>query len=507
MAQVINTNALSLMAQNNLNKSQSSLGTAIQRLSSGLRINSAKDDAAGLAISNRFTSTIRGLTQAARNANDGISLAQTTEGALTEVTENLQRIRELTVQAKSDTNSEDDRASIKKEITARLEEIQRISDTTNFNGVNVLDGSRQSLTIQIGDKDGQTIDIDLTQMDLKTLGLENFDMEFSTITVTMGKDQVEVPRVAGQGTVVAAGADVSIEGQTDPWKTTDAERDKVAAAIDGTYDKDDIAIYTIGSGADQKLYAKVIKTGVPDENEIFEFSGDFTSNTGALEIGNIQVEDKLTALEKDIFTNGASTLNVTAATITDGLTTITNDNGDDVNLSEEQMNEIASLFSADATAAGLQMEIFSEGNEHYAVDKDGNIKKFSLDNTDNNKVVEDTTAISAVDQNKILQSWSATAAPGYPHPADKLLTKLDDAMTKVTNFTADLGAIQNRFGSIIANLNTTVINTSEARSRVLDADFSVEVSAMSRANILQSAGVSVLAQANQVPNNVLQLLR
>ncbi|MEQ4869484.1 flagellin FliC, partial [Escherichia coli] len=131
MAQVINTNALSLMAQNNLNKSQTSLGTAIQRLSSGLRINSAKDDAAGMAISNRFTSSIRGLTQAARNANDGISLAQTTEGALEEVTENLQRIRELTVQAKNGTNSSDDRDSIKKEISARLDEIKRISETTN----------------------------------------------------------------------------------------------------------------------------------------------------------------------------------------------------------------------------------------------------------------------------------------------------------------------------------------------------------------------------------------
>ncbi len=139
MAQVINTNALSLMAQNNLNKSQTSLGTAIQRLSSGMRINSAKDDAAGLAISNRFTSSIRGMTQAARNANDGISLAQTTEGALEEVTENMQRIRELTVQAKNGTNSKSDLASIKKEIGTRLEEIGRVADTTNFNGVKVFE--------------------------------------------------------------------------------------------------------------------------------------------------------------------------------------------------------------------------------------------------------------------------------------------------------------------------------------------------------------------------------
>ena len=181
MAQVINTNALSLMAQNNLNKSQSSLGTAIQRLSSGMRINSAKDDAAGLAISNRFTSSIRGMTQAARNANDGISLAQTTEGALEEVTENMQRIRELTVQAKNGTNSQSDLDSIKKEIGTRLEEIQRVAETTNFNGVKVFDGSKDRITIQIGDKDEDTIDISLNKLDMETLGLDKFMDDFAKI--------------------------------------------------------------------------------------------------------------------------------------------------------------------------------------------------------------------------------------------------------------------------------------------------------------------------------------
>ncbi|EPF6064517.1 hypothetical protein B1H42_04020 [Enterobacter cloacae subsp. cloacae] len=505
MAQVINTNALSLMAQNNLNKSQSSLGTAIQRLSSGLRINSAKDDAAGLAISNRFTSTVRGLTQAARNANDGISLAQTTEGALQEVTENLQRIRELTVQAKSDTNSKDDRDSIKKEITARLSEIQRISDTTNFNGVNVLDGSREKLTIQIGDKDGQTIDIDLTQMDIKTLGLEDFDLEFSKITVSMGKGEVEVPRIGDTPSEITGPIDV---GLAEDWAFEDADLTTIAQKINAGYDQNDIEVYSEGTGADQKFYIKDV-----NDDEIYVADLTFKDDTApptksVLDTVTLDTTaGKLTTLEKDIFDNGGSTLNVTAATIKDGLTSITNDNGDNVDLTEDQMNEIAALFGADATAAGLQMEIFSDGNDHYAVDKDGNIKKFSLDNADSNKVVEDTTAISAIDQNKILQSWSTTTAPDYPDVADGLLKKLDDAMTQVTNFTADLGAIQNRFGSIIANLNTTVINTSEARSRVLDADFSVEVSAMSRANILQSAGVSVLAQANQVPQNVLSLLR
>ena len=170
MAQVINTNSLSLITQNNINKNQSALSSSIERLSSGLRINSAKDDAAGQAIANRFTSNIKGLTQAARNANDGISLAQTTEGALSEINNNLQRVRELTVQATTGTNSDSDLSSIQDEIKSRLDEIDRVSGQTQFNGVNVLakDGS---MKIQVGANDGQTISIDLQKIDSSTLGL------------------------------------------------------------------------------------------------------------------------------------------------------------------------------------------------------------------------------------------------------------------------------------------------------------------------------------------------
>ncbi|MGU4694664.1 flagellin FliC, partial [Escherichia coli] len=175
MAQVINTNSLSLITQNNINKNQSALSSSIERLSSGLRINSAKDDAAGQAIANRFTSNIKGLTQAARNANDGISVAQTTEGALSEINNNLQRIRELTVQATTGTNSTSDLDSIQDEIKSRLDEIDRVSGQTQFNGVNVLskDGS---MKIQVGANDGETITIDLKKIDSDTLGLNGFNV-------------------------------------------------------------------------------------------------------------------------------------------------------------------------------------------------------------------------------------------------------------------------------------------------------------------------------------------
>jgi flagellin len=176
MTQVINTNSLSLLTQNNLNKSQSALNSAIERLSSGMRINSAKDDAAGQAIANRFTANIKGLTQATRNANDGISIAQTTEGALTEVNNNLQRVRELSVQAATGTNSATDLDSIQSEIGQRLDEINRVSEQTQFNGVKVLSADAGKLTVQVGANDGETIDIDLQEISAKTLGLDGFNV-------------------------------------------------------------------------------------------------------------------------------------------------------------------------------------------------------------------------------------------------------------------------------------------------------------------------------------------
>ena len=175
MSSVINTNALSLLTQNNLTKSQGALNSAIERLSSGMRINSAKDDAAGQAIANRFTANIRGLTQASRNANDGISLAQTAEGALSEVNTNLQRIRELAVQSANGTNTGADKTSMQAEVTQRLSEINRLSTQTEFNGIAVL-STAQSITIQVGASDGQTIGISLQKMDATGLSISALDV-------------------------------------------------------------------------------------------------------------------------------------------------------------------------------------------------------------------------------------------------------------------------------------------------------------------------------------------
>lgn len=501
MAQVINTNALSLMAQNNLNKSQSSLGTAIQRLSSGMRINSAKDDAAGLAISNRFTSSIRGMTQAARNANDGISLAQTTEGALEEVTENMQRIRELTVQAKNGTNSTSDLDSIKKEIGTRLEEISRVAEVTNFNGVKVFDGSQDKISIQIGDKDGDTIDIKLNKLDMETLGLDKFMDDFADIGITMngaGSTSSQFDKAA----TVKANGDVAITGQADPWKLTDAVRDSLKTLVSEA-NNTDVEVYTLEDNGTTRIFAYG-KTS----NEMVEIDDPKwdTTTAGEIKLGtgftNAQITDPA---DIDMLLKGPSQLtNPTKLGLGDTMKAADNT---DVTLDQTQLDAIAnSAFGQNAEDAGMQLFSVTEGGatKVFAYGKDGGgdtiVTEVRFANGGATPAGLTTPAARVADAEFIKKEAGEALADG-------LLADLDAALTKVADFRADLGAVQNRFSSIIANLNTNIINTTEARSRIQDADFSVEVSAMSRANILQQAGVSVLAQANQVPQNVLSLLR
>lgn len=416
MSQVINTNALSLVAQNNLNKSQDSLGTAIERLSSGLRINSAKDDAAGQAISNRFTANINGLTQASRNANDGISIAQTTEGALNEINDNLQNIRRLSVQAQNGTNSDSDRQSIQDEIDARLDEINRISEQTEFNGVKVL-SKDQKLSIQVGSNDGQTIDIELNQMDSSTLGMDGFSVANGIDTTTL---------TASTGTVkVDSGFDY------DAAKFTDSGAAPVTSI-------DDIV--------------------VDDNGDVFAVKGP--------EMYAVTEDPTTGEITFDSDTDVASSVVGTPTSV----------------VGEDMMKDQA------INMTGITGTLMEDGKGNYYVDDGaGNLTEATID----------TTTWTATDTGKAVSTTPATSDP---------LTKIDEALAQVDEMRSGLGAVQNRFASVISNLNNTVNNLSESRSRILDADFASEVSEMSRANILQSAGTTVLAQANQVPQNVLSLL-
>ncbi|MFP3521680.1 FliC/FljB family flagellin [Pantoea agglomerans] len=398
MAQVINTNSLSLITQNNINKNQSALSTSMERLSSGLRINSAKDDAAGQAIANRFTSNIKGLTQAARNANDGISAAQTTEGALSEINNNLQRVRELTVQASSGTNSASDKSSIQDEIKSRLSEIDRVSGQTQFNGVNVLakDGS---MKIQVGANDGETITIDLKKIDSSTLKLNTFN--------------VNGPQ--GTPTVAAAADFQSVYGSTS-----------------------NVSKATVAEGTANSLATR-------------------------LGVANANVTVTADKVYKDDNGNLFAKVNVKSASAAE--TNSLKANGFDIANGANQDFYVAVDAKAAVTTAG------------------GDTAAFTLDTA--NMSLSNVTSGSTSDP----------------------LKKLDDAIASVDKFRSSLGAIQNRLNSAVTNLNNTTTNLSAAQSRIQDADYATEVSNMSKAQIVQQAGNSVLAKANQVPQQVLSLLQ
>ncbi len=381
MAQTINTNVASLNAQRNLNRSQGLLNQSLERLSTGLRINSAKDDAAGLAISERFTTQIRGLNQAVRNASDGISLAQTTESALGELTNNLQRIRELAVQSVNATNSASDRAALNAEVTERLAEVDRIAKQTSFNGVKVLDGSFGTATFQVGANVGETISVSLTT-------------------------DVTTAAIGTVNTNTSAAFDMTDVASTD-------------------------ITLSFGDGVTADLYGTAVVTASSTVQEAAD-SINSANVTGVA-----------------AFVNDAGELQVI------------NDNDTDVTIAE-----------AGATGA-------------------------------------DTTGLAGVTADEVAAAATTLEGVGVDTvgSANFAIARIDSALTDVNGLRGNLGAIQNRFESTIVNLQTVSENLAASRGRIQDADFAAETAALTKAQILQQAGVAVLSQANAAPQLALSLLQ
>ncbi|ECC8924317.1 flagellin FliC [Salmonella bongori] len=495
MAQVINTNSLSLLTQNNLNKSQSALGTAIERLSSGLRINSAKDDAAGQAIANRFTANIKGLSQASRNANDGISIAQTTEGALNEINNNLQRVRELAVQSANSTNSQSDLDSIQAEITQRLNEIDRVSGQTQFNGVKVL-AQDNTLTIQVGANDGETIDIDLKQINSQTLGLDTLNVQKK---YDVKSEAVTPPAKLDITGLTGADIKTGVDGAT-----VDTGSIKDGKVYYNSTSKDYYVQVDFGTSADAAK-SGYYKVNVNDDGTVSmtaDTTKEATTPTDITEVTQVQkpvaapaaIQAQLTAAH----VTGADTAEMVKMSYTDknGKTI---DGGFGVKVGDD-------IYAATKNKDGS----FSINTTKYT-DKDGNTQTAlnKLGGVDGKTEVvsiegKTYTAAKAKDHDFKAQPELAEAATAT---TENPLQKIDAALAQVDALRSDLGAVQNRFNSAITNLGNTVNNLSEARSRIEDSDYATEVSNMSRAQILQQAGTSVLAQANQVPQNVLSLLR
>ncbi|MGV0085273.1 FliC/FljB family flagellin [Rahnella aceris] len=569
MAQVINTNTLSLMTQNNMNKSQSALSTAIERLSSGLRINSAKDDAAGQAIANRFTSNINGLTQASRNANDGISVAQTTEGSLSEINNNLQRIRELSVQAANGTNSASDLSSIQDEITSRLSEIDRVSGQTQFNGVNVL-ASDQTMKIQVGANDGQTISIDLQKIDSTTLGLNGFNVNGSG---TIANKAATVSDLTSAGGTLSGGvytvttnfAAMTSSQAFSKLNTGDTVTTTGTGAAVYTYDATKgnfTTTATVLTGAPTTTFANSLKPATGST-----VSGTYTAATGSVDFsadanGNITIGGQAAYITTDgnLTTNnagapaaatlsslfakadttaGASTVKLGdtnynfAAGANSGLTytnTVSADavqslvaganttnavtTGATIKYNSGVSNYTATFAAATAAAAGTSTDTYVDGDGdltttgsvaiNYKVDADtGAVTVASNGAGATGKYAETVGASAYVSSAGKLTTDTTSTGTATADP----LAALDAAISKVDKFRSSLGAVQNRFDSAITNLSNTTTNLSSAQSRIQDADYATEVSAMSKAQILQQAGTSVLAKANQVPQSVLSLLQ
>ena len=616
---IINTNYLSLVAQGNLTKSQGALGQAIERLSSGLRINSAKDDAAGQAIANRFTANINGLKQASRNANDGISIAQTTEGALNEINNNLQRVRDLSVQAATGSNSQSDLDSIQAEIKQRLDEINRVSEQTQFNGKKVLSAEAGTLKIQVGANDNETIEIDLKEVTAKTLGLASFNVngkgsienkaataddlqlagfeKFGSVSTngTQGWERVTTtPNEAASASNVlsklANGGAATFAGDNNAYgkAATGSTYAYDAASQTFSYDVSDVRAAGVADAftpkAGEAAASAKIEIGGKSVDVLISNTGDITTKDGKglfidgsgnlteTTAGTTATYAKATVANltklmdsqagtttikaadgtTDLTVGGAtpataigiavasakitladgSTLqgNAGAATDTAGVVTGT---GISVTGAKISAQELLNAEAADATndltftvnvktgggpAAPTAVTVSTTAGETTVkagastvnVAADG-----SLTTASNTQVVTEyyahkngnVTDEAGLQVYKAADGQLTLNATTQSEATENPLEALDKALADVDSLRSQLGAVQNRFESTITNLNNTVTNLSAARSRIEDADYAVEVSNMTRAQILQQAGTSVLAQANQVPQTVLSLLR
>ncbi|MER2043616.1 MAG: FliC/FljB family flagellin [Pantoea agglomerans] len=570
MAQVINTNSLSLITQNNINKNQSALSSSMERLSSGLRINSAKDDAAGQAIANRFQSNIKGLTQAARNANDGISAAQTTEGALSEINNNLQRVRELTVQSQNGTNSQSDQDSIQDEIKSRLDEIDRVSGQTTFNGVNVLakDGT---MKIQVGANDGETISIDLKQIDSKTLGLTGFNVNGSgsVANTAATKANLVAAQIGAQPTPDANGvstytvsAGLKASSSADVLSSL-ADSTNVSATINNGFGAPAATNYTYQKATGDFTFGATIPAAAANGSNATQIQSFLTPKAGDtanlnVSIGGTSVDVVLSSDGKiaakdgsamfidstgnltqnsagtvkpatlDALTKNFATAAVPVTITTANNTTIALAGGTDATTSGAVTISNARI-SADALKSATKTTGFDVGTgntaSHISVDTSGNVTQgngtamvaaftkadgtLTTNNTTNLFLQTDGSVTNGSGKSVYVTAdakFSTDAATTSATTADPLKA-LDAAISSIDKFRSSLGAIQNRLNSAVTNLNNTTTNLTAAQSRIQDADYATEVSNMSKAQIVQQAGNSVLAKANQVPQQVLSLLQ
>ncbi|WIM06709.1 MAG: flagellin [Candidatus Nitricoxidivorans perseverans] len=490
MAQVINTNIQSLNAQRNLNTSQSALSVSLQRLSSGLRINSAKDDAAGMAIASRMTAQVRGLNQAARNANDGISLAQTAEGALGEISNNLQRIRELAIQSANSTNSASDRASLDAESTQLIAEITRVASQTSFNGLNLLDGTFTSQAFQVGANANQTISVN-SIADARATGLgSNILVAGGTL---MGTTKAAAADLTGGNTVaVEAGLTVTtVNGGTTAAFGYAALAD--AKAIAAAINTNAASVGVTATASNSATLSSVSVAGT----YTFTLGGTSTAAISASITDTTDLTNLVGAINGAAGTTGI-TATFTSTSAKNSITLTSSDGSDisilDINRTEGDTGTVAFSGVTLSTVAAA------------TADSSIKIGSVSLASTKGAITLAGHNADVFNTANSTFSSMASVSLTSAAN-AQLAIATVDAALGMVNVSRGDLGAYQNRFSSAIANLQTNSENVAAARSRIEDADFAQETAALTRNQILQQAGIAMLAQANALPQNVLTLLR
>ena len=502
MSATINSNIASLSAQRNLSVSQGSLSQTMQRLSSGLRINSAKDDAAGLAISERFTSQIKGLNQAVRNSNDGISMAQTAEGALSTMGTILQRVRELSVQSANATNSATDRAALNAEVGQLTSELDRVAKTTQFNGKNLLDGSFGSATFQVGANTNQTITTNTANFSTNQYG-NNRIGSLAAITAGGVGDLVLGTATAGANvsTAVAGAANTitadtitingSLGSSTVDFVTGDSAQ-KVAALVNAK---------TESTGVSASARTEIDATAISADSS---FSLSVISDNAAVNFATVAF--KVGALaDANRFAGGIAAFNdktsqtgVTAKlnAAGDGIT-LTNSAGNDISITNNSLVASSLTLGTQAIAGGA---VTGYVTGTVVLDSD---KTFGISNAASAGGVGYFKAATASSELQATSSLDVSTVAS----ATRTISTVDSALATVNSQRATFGALQSRFESTVANLQSSSENMSSARSRIQDADFASETANLSRAQILQQAGTAMVAQANQLPQGVLALLR
>jgi flagellin len=489
MASVINTNIASLNSQRNLSGSQGALSTSLQRLSSGLRINSAKDDAAGLAISDRMNSQIRGMNQATRNANDGVSMAQTAEGALASSGDILQRIRELAVQSSNSTNSASDRQALQTEVGQLSSELNRIAQTTTFNGQTLLDGTMGTANFQVGADANQLI----------SASGSNF------LTNTYGNNRVADDQIAtvGAASNITAGT-VTVNGARGSADIDTVVGDATATPpVIGDTAKsiaDKINKITGDTGVTATARTDVNMTLTSGTAYSFELKGDNgTAKTISFTTGS--------GTSASDYASGISAINAQSAST--GITAqydqenggikLTHASGNDIAITNSSQNMDLATYKADGDMNAATTGV-TEGTVNGRITMDS-AQSFSIEDGGSGLALGTTNNGSST-----LNSVAALDVTSF-EGAQLAIKVADAALATVNGQRADFGALQSRFASTIANLSTTAENLSASKSRIVDTDFAAETASMTRGQILQQAGTAMLAQANQLPNGVMSLLR